>query len=77
MGGERVDTGLTAATIQLGKTGIMHGSRTYVIQSERTNRGTLFYFSPGIGPIHANLAAQRRQLSSQLMMTMPTIEAAT
>lgn len=64
-GGKGVDTGLTAATIQLGKTGIIHGSRTYVIQSEDGQIEEPYSISagldyPGIGPIHANLAAQRR-----------------
>ena len=64
-GGKGVDTGLTAATIQLGKTGIIHGSRTYVIQSEDGQIKEPYSISagldyPGIGPIHANLAAQRR-----------------
>ena len=65
-GGKGVDTGLTAATIQLGKTGIIHGSRTYVIQSEDGQIEEPYSISagldyPGIGPIHANLAAQRRE----------------
>ncbi|MFA6745806.1 MAG: tryptophan synthase subunit beta [Bacteroides graminisolvens] len=64
-GGKGVDTGLTAATNQLGKTGIIHGSRTYVIQSEDGQIEEPYSISagldyPGIGPIHANLAAQRR-----------------
>ncbi len=64
-GGKGVDTGLTAATIQLGKTGIIHGARTYVIQSEDGQIEEPYSISagldyPGIGPIHANLAAQRR-----------------
>ena len=64
-GGKGVDTGLTAATIQLGKTGIIHGSRKYVIQSEDGQIEEPYSISagldyPGIGPIHANLAAQRR-----------------
>src|SRR5574344_1076296 len=64
-GGKGVDTGLTAATIQLGKTGIIHGSRTYVIQSEDGQIEEPYSVSagldyPGIGPIHANLAQQNR-----------------
>ena len=34
-GGEGVDTGRTAATIKLGKLGIIHGARTFVIQDEK------------------------------------------
>ena len=33
-GGKGIETGMTAATIALGKMGIIHGSRTYVIQNE-------------------------------------------
>ncbi|KAA6306734.1 hypothetical protein EZS27_041603, partial [termite gut metagenome] len=33
-GGKGVDTHMTAATIQLGKRGIIHGSHTFVIQNE-------------------------------------------
>ena len=49
----------------MGKTGIIHGSRTYVIQSEDGQIEEPYSISagldyPGIGPIHANLAAQRR-----------------
>ena len=56
---------MTAATIQLGKLGIIHGARTYVIQTKTDKLRNLIRFSagldyPGIGPIHANLAAQRR-----------------
>ncbi|MDL2213159.1 tryptophan synthase subunit beta [Bacteroides sp. OttesenSCG-928-D19] len=64
-GGKGIDTGLTAATIKLGKTGIIHGSRTYVIQNEDGQIEEPYSISagldyPGIGPIHANLAAQKR-----------------
>lgn len=56
---------MTAATIQLGKMGIIHGARTYVIQNEDGQIEEPYSISagldyPGIGPIHANLAAQRR-----------------
>ena len=33
-GGKGIETGMTAATIALGKMGIIHGSRTYVMQDE-------------------------------------------
>ncbi|KAA6324095.1 Tryptophan synthase beta chain [termite gut metagenome] len=64
-GGKGVDTPLTAATIQLGKTGIIHGSRTFVIQNEDGQIEEPYSISagldyPGIGPMHANLSAQRR-----------------
>ncbi len=64
-GGKGIDTGLTAATIQLGQTGIIHGSRTFVIQNEDGQIEEPYSISagldyPGIGPVHANLAAQKR-----------------
>lgn len=66
-GGLGVDTQMTAATIRLGKTGIIHGSRTYVIQNEDGQIEEPYSISagldyPGIGPIHANLAAQKRAM---------------
>lgn len=66
-GGLGVETGKTAATIQLGKTGIIHGSRTYVIQTEDGQIEEPYSVSagldyPGIGPIHANMAQQHRAL---------------
>ncbi len=56
---------MTAATIALGKMGIIHGSRTYVIQNEDGQIEEPYSISagldyPGIGPMHANLAAQKR-----------------
>ena len=59
-GGEGVDTGKTAATIALGKKGIIHGSKTYLIQTDdgqivepHSISAGLDY--PGIGPIHSYL----------------------
>lgn len=64
-GGKGIETGMTAATIQLGKMGIIHGACTYVIQDEDGQIEEPYSISagldyPGIGPIHANLAAQKR-----------------
>ncbi|KAA6323522.1 Tryptophan synthase beta chain [termite gut metagenome] len=64
-GGKGVDTPLTAATIQLGKRGIIHGARTFVIQNEDGQIEEPYSISagldyPGIGPMHANLSVQRR-----------------
>lgn len=64
-GGKGIETGMTAATIKLGQTGIIHGARTYVIQNEDGQIEEPYSISagldyPGIGPIHANLAAQKR-----------------
>lgn len=64
-GGKGINSGLTAATIQVGKTGIIHGSKTLVIQDEDGQIQEPYSISagldyPGIGPIHANLAQQGR-----------------
>lgn len=64
-GGEGVDTGRTAATIQAGRLGIIHGSKTLVMQDEDGQIIEPYSISagldyPGIGPMHANLSAQRR-----------------
>ena len=64
-GGLGVDSGHTAATIQAGSLGILHGSRTLVMQTpdgqiieaESISAGLDY---PGIGPMHANLASQHR-----------------
>lgn len=60
-----IDTGESAATIHLGKKGIIHGSHTLVMQTEDGQIIEPYSVSagldyPGIGPIHANLAAQGR-----------------
>jgi tryptophan synthase beta chain len=59
-GGEGVNTGKTAASIALGKEGIIHGSKTYLIQTDdgqivepHSISAGLDY--PGIGPVHAYL----------------------
>ncbi|MGY6562459.1 MAG: tryptophan synthase subunit beta [Luteibaculaceae bacterium] len=59
-GGEGVHTGKTAATIALGKKGIIHGSKTYLIQTDdgqivepHSISAGLDY--PGISPVHAYL----------------------
>ena len=66
-GGKGIDTGFSAATIQLGKMGIIHGAKTLVIQSEDGQIEEPYSISagldyPGIGPMHANLAKQKRAL---------------
>lgn len=63
--GKGVDTGETAATIHLGRTGILHGAKTYVIQDEDGQIIEPYSISagldyPGIGPLHANLALTKR-----------------
>ena len=64
-GGKGVKTGFSAATIQLGRLGIIHGSKTLVMQNEDGQILEPYSISagldyPGIGPMHANLAAQKR-----------------
>ena len=64
-GGKGIDTLMTAATIQLGRLGILHGSRTLVMQDEKGQVIEPYSISagldyPGIGPMHANLARQQR-----------------
>jgi len=58
--GKGINSGMSAATIQLGKKGIIHGSRTLVMQNEDGQIEEPYSISagldyPGIGPIHANL----------------------
>jgi len=60
-----VDSGMSAATTQLGSVGILHGSKSYVMQTEdgqviepHSISAGLDY--PGIGPMHANLFASKR-----------------
>ncbi len=64
-GGKGVETGFSAATIQLGRLGIIHGAKTLVMQNEDGQIQEPYSVSagldyPGIGPMHANLAAQKR-----------------
>lgn len=58
--GEGVNTGKTAATTQLGRSGVLHGSKSLVMQTEdgqvvepHSISAGLDY--PGIGPLHAHL----------------------
>ena len=64
-GGKGIHSGETAATTQLGKEGVLHGSRSLVMQTEdgqvvepHSISAGLDY--PGIGPIHAHLYASGR-----------------
>lgn len=64
-GGKGVNSGMSAATIQLGRTGIIHGSKTLVMQNEDGQIEEPYSISagldyPGIGPLHANLVTQER-----------------
>lgn len=64
-GGKGVDTDMSAATIQLGRCGIIHGSKTLVMQDADGQIIEPYSVSagldyPGIGPMHANLADTKR-----------------
>lgn len=64
-GGKGADTPQTAATIQRGKLGIIHGSKTLILQTDDGQIIEPYSISagldyPGIGPMHANLANQHR-----------------
>ena len=64
-GGKGIHSGYSAATIHLGRLGIIHGSKTLVMQDEDGQILEPYSVSagldyPGIGPLHANLAAQHR-----------------
>jgi len=60
-----IDTGQSAATTRLGRAGVLHGSKSIVMQTEdgqvtepHSISAGLDY--PGIGPLHANLFASGR-----------------
>ena len=64
-GGKGIHSGYSAATIHLGRLGIIHGSKTLVMQDEDGQILDPYSVSagldyPGIGPLHANLAARHR-----------------
>ena len=64
-GGQGADTPFTAATIHSGTVGILHGSRTLVLQTEDGQVSEPYSISagldyPGIGPVHAHLAQTGR-----------------
>ena len=63
--GEGINSGKSAATTQLGSKGILHGSKSFVMQTEdgqviepHSISAGLDY--PGIGPMHANLFTSKR-----------------
>ena len=63
--GDGVDTDRTAATIGVGDTGIIHGSKTLLLQSDDGQITEPYSISagldyPGVGPIHAWLARSGR-----------------
>lgn len=63
--GKGVDTMHTAATLTIGKSGIIHGSKTYLMQNEDGQITEPYSISagldyPGIGPIHSFLHDVKR-----------------
>ena len=63
--GKGIDSGHTAATLSVGSTGIIHGSKTILMQSEDGQITEPYSISagldyPGIGPVHAFLNEVRR-----------------
>ena len=63
--GKGVDSGESAATIQLGTVGIIHGAKTLLMQTEDGQILEPYSISagldyPGIGPMHANMAKTGR-----------------
>lgn len=64
-GGMGIDTDMSAATIHLGRKGIIHGAHTLLMQDEDGQIQEPYSISagldyPGIGPLHAHLATERR-----------------
>jgi len=63
--GKGIDTSHTAATLTIGKPGIIHGSKTYLMQNEDGQITEPYSISagldyPGIGPIHSFLHDVKR-----------------
>jgi tryptophan synthase beta chain len=63
--GKGIDSGQSAATIQLGTIGILHGSKTLLMQSPDGQIEEPYSISagldyPGVGPLHAHLVATGR-----------------
>ena len=64
-GGKGLDSGLSAATSVLGTDGIIHGSKTILMQDENGQITEPYSISagldyPGIGPLHAHLIKYQR-----------------
>ncbi len=63
--GKGIDTGHTAATLTIGTPGIIHGSKTYLMQNEDGQITEPYSISagldyPGVGPIHSFLKDVKR-----------------
>lgn len=63
--GKGINSGQSAATSQLGRVGVIHGSKTLLMQTEDGQITEPYSISagldyPGIGPMHANLFTSKR-----------------
>ena len=63
--GKGTDTPFSAATIHLGRPGVLHGAHTLVMQDDNGTVAEPYSISagldyPGIGPMHADLAMRHR-----------------
>jgi tryptophan synthase beta chain len=64
-GGEGIDSGRTAASLGAGTIGVLHGSRSYLLQNDEGQVSETFSAAagldyPGVGPEHAFLKASGR-----------------
>lgn len=64
-GGKGIESGQSAATIHLGRLGIIHGCKTLIMQTEDGQIEEPYSISagldyPGIGPLHAHMAKTKR-----------------
>ena len=64
-GGLGIESGQTAATLNIGKKGVLHGSYTYVMQDDEGEVIEPYSISagldyPGVGPLHAHLKSIKR-----------------
>ena len=64
-GGKGVETNQTAATLNLGKVGVLHGNKTYIMQNNEGQIQETYSISagldyPGIGPEHSFLKDSKR-----------------
>ena len=64
-GGKGVETNQTAATLNLGKIGVLHGNKTYIMQNDEGQIQETYSISagldyPGIGPEHSFLKDSKR-----------------
>jgi tryptophan synthase beta chain len=63
--GKGLDSGETAASIQLGRLGVLHGAKSLILQTDDGQIKEAYSISagldyPGVGPLHAHLARTGR-----------------